>query len=124
MSGKSLLRCAVPVLLLSAACASPALDPYESCSSGDTCSMAGITCQGSTLGATSWTGALCTTTCTSNSDCPQDLSNYSAVCVFYAEGIGQCYLTCPGGSSTCPYGQSCFSYSNDYNGGNIELCTP
>ena len=51
------------------------------------------------------------------SDCLQVPSNYSAACV-----NGQCYLTCPSGSVSCPYSQGCFTF--DSNAGPISLCTP
>jgi hypothetical protein len=92
-------------------------DPYDSCSGGDECS-GGLACIDTTLPVSSgYSGSLCTSTCGSDSDCLQVPENYSAACV-----NGQCYLTCPSGSGTCPYSQGCFTF--DSNAGSISLCTP
>jgi hypothetical protein len=92
----------------------PIIDnPYETCYAGDICA-GGLTCAVTTLPASSGlTGYFCTSGCSVDSDCVQVLSNYDAICV-----DNQCYLSCPAGSSTCPYDQSCFNF------GSISLCTP
>lgn len=93
------------------------VNPYESCAYGDYCN-GGLTCAQTTLPASSgYTGSFCTAGCNFSSDCPQLISNYDAICVNQ-----QCYLQCPTGSNTCPYGQGCFIF--DSNVGPISLCTP
>jgi hypothetical protein len=92
-------------------------NPYETCYANDIC-LGGLTCAQTTLPASSaYTGFFCTSGCNYNSDCVQVPSNYNAACV-----DGQCYLTCPAGSSTCPYDQGCFTF--DSNVGPLDLCTP
>ena len=91
-------------------------DPYESCETGDLCT-GGLDCLPTSLPAsTGFSGQLCTSTCSSDADCLQDVSNFSAVCV-----NDQCYLTCPS-SDSCPYSQGCLTF--DSNAGPISLCTP
>ena len=112
------IACALLTTALLAACGSPARavdDPYESCSGDDLCS-GGLACADSTLPA-GYNGSLCTSTCGSDADCLQVPQNYSAACV-----NGQCYLTCPAGGESCPYGQGCFTFTS--NAGLISLCTP
>jgi hypothetical protein len=92
-------------------------DPYESCVPGDYCN-GDLDCSPTTLPASSgFSGDFCTSGCNSDSDCLQVPTNYDAACV-----NGQCYLTCPTGSDSCPYSQSCFTF--DSNAGPISLCTP
>ncbi len=91
--------------------------PYESCVGGDYC-PGGLYCVGTTLPVSSgYSGSFCTTGCNDSLDCPQVVSNYDAICV-----NSQCYLQCPTGSNTCPYGQGCFTFSS--NVGPVSLCTP
>jgi hypothetical protein len=90
--------------------------PYETCYSGDVCAQ-GLYCTQTLLPASSgYTGFFCTSGCTYDTDCVQLVQNYNAVCV-----SGQCYLSCPAGSSTCPYDQGCFTFNDN---GLIDLCTP
>ena len=96
---------------------------YDSCVPGDVCADGNFTCESSTLGDPSFTGSFCTAACTANSGCPEDVSGFPTVCVLYAQGLGQCYLTCPTGN-TCPYGQGCFAYQDAFTGNLINLCTP
>jgi len=124
MKLQSVVAVAVLAVVLGAGCVSAVYDPYETCYAGDVCTGAGVSCQSSTLSGSSWSGELCTTSCVSDGDCPQDVSNYNAVCVFYGSGEGQCFLTCPGGSYSCPYGQACFTYVDGYTGDSLDLCTP
>jgi hypothetical protein len=93
--------------------------PYETCDSAtDVCSQ-GLACLPTTLpAATGFTGELCTTTCTYSTDCPQDITNYASICV-----NGQCYTQCPAGSSTCPYGTACLTFS-DQTGRAVDICAP
>jgi hypothetical protein len=96
----------------------PVNQPYESCAAGEACS-GGTVCTGTTLpAAAGYTGAFCTTGCSVGSDCLMDLSNYQAECV-----NGQCYITCPTGGLTCPYGTGCLTFS-DQAGQPINICTP
>ncbi len=92
-------------------------NPYETCYAGDVC-VGGLTCAVTTLPVSSgYTGYFCTSGCSLDSDCVQVPTNYNATCV-----NSQCYLSCPAGGSTCPYGQSCFTF--DSNVGSLDLCTP
>lgn len=103
--------------LAGAGCGAGRVDPYESCGNGDYCT-GGLTCATTTLPASSgYTGAFCTAGCFDSSDCPQLLSNYYAICV-----NEQCYLQCPTGSGSCPYGQGCFVFNSNI--GPVSLCTP
>jgi hypothetical protein len=93
-------------------------DPYESCNPSDSCSQ-NTACLATTLPASSgFTGYLCTVTCASDSNCPQDLTNYASICV-----NSQCYTQCPSGGASCPYGTGCVTFS-DQNGNLVNLCTP
>jgi hypothetical protein len=124
-----LLTCLLFGAVMSAGCGSsapssdnntpPVTDnPYETCYAGDVC-LGGLTCAVTTLPASSGvTGYFCTSGCNVDSDCVQVPNNYSAACV-----NGQCYLTCPSGSSTCPYSQGCFTFV-DTNQNSLNLCTP
>jgi hypothetical protein len=126
MNTRNLLTCMLFGAVMAAGCGSspstdntaPIIDnPYDTCYAGDTCA-GGLTCAGTTLPASSgYTGYFCTSGCSLDTDCLQVPTNYSASCV-----NEQCYLTCPAGSSSCPYGQSCFTF--DSNLGSIDLCTP
>ncbi|MGA7742320.1 MAG: hypothetical protein WBV96_25125 [Polyangia bacterium] len=121
-----LLTCLLFGAVMAAGCgSSPSNDntapitdnPYDTCYSGDSCA-GGLTCIGTNLPASSgYTGYFCTSVCSFDTDCLQIPTNYTASCV-----NGLCYLTCPAGSSTCPYDQSCFTF--DSNLGSIDLCTP
>ena len=92
--------------------------PYESCVGGDYCTTAGLYCARTTLPVSSgYSGSFCTSTCATSSDCAQLVSNYYAICV-----NSQCYLQCPSGSNSCPYGQGCFTFSSNI--GPVSLCTP
>jgi hypothetical protein len=113
-------RAALCCLVLLAACTSPAPvdQPYESCTLNEGCSQ-GTGCLATTLPASAgFTGASCTTGCSQDADCLQDLNNYDAICV-----NGQCYIECPGGGASCPYGTGCLNFS-DQNGGDVTVCTP
>lgn len=104
--------------LTAAACGTVVNQPYQACAYGETCS-GGTVCQQTRLPASSgYTGALCTTGCTYGSDCLQDLSNYAAICV-----NSQCYIECPSGGYSCPYGTACISFADQY-GYPVNLCTP
>ena len=104
---------------MSLAACGPVLDqPYQSCGYGEACA-GGTVCAQTTLPASAgFTGALCTSSCVTSNDCLQDLSNYAAICV-----NSQCYIECPTGGYSCPYGTGCISFS-DQNGYLINLCTP
>jgi len=119
MNTRQLLACSLFAAVMTVGCGSsaPIDSPYDTCYSGDRCA-AGLTCATTTLPVSSgYTGAFCTSGCTYDSDCVQVPSNYSAACV-----DNQCYLTCPSGNYSCPYGQDCFTF--DSNLGSIDLCTP
>ena len=105
-------------LLIGAGCGgSYSVGPYQSCSGGDYCGN-GLTCAGTTLPVSSgYSGSFCTSGCFDSSDCGQLVSNYDAICV-----NEQCYLQCPRGSNSCPYGQGCFTFNS--NVGPVSLCTP
>jgi hypothetical protein len=104
---------------IAAGCNGPVIDsPYESCAPGEGCSQ-GTICLATTLPASAgYTGDLCTNYCNSSADCLQDLTNYAAICV-----NTQCYIQCPGGGSTCPYGTACLVFT-DQGGNPVSLCTP
>ena len=73
-----------------------AKNAYEGCSTGDTCA-GGTVCTTASFTATGGVGALCTTTCTVGSVCPNYYTNsaYLPTCVVNGStGIGQCYDTC------------------------------
>ncbi len=92
--------------------------PYESCQPGDDCTQ-GTDCLETTLPVSAgFTGALCTVGCNTDLDCPQDLTNYAAICV-----NDQCYTQCPDGGALCPYGTGCVTLQ-DQNGFDFNLCTP
>lgn len=93
---------------------------YETCySTQDICAEGLLFCAPTSLPVSSgYTGYFCTSGCTSDSSCLQVPQNYSAVCV-----NGQCYLSCPGGSATCPGDQGCFTFDTT-SGGQLDLCTP
>ncbi len=113
MKVQSLIRALVGIVLL--AClpgcfvsVGSTRNPYDNCTSGDTC--AGYTaCQnantttnpGATVG-----GPFCTTSCVLSSDCPSDASGYLVVCVSTAAAGGQCYRACASGN-LCPGGFTC-----------------
>jgi len=104
---------------MAAGCHSNAVvdQPYESCLAGEVCAK-GLYCTPTNLPASSGiSGYFCTSGCTYDSDCLQLVQNYDAVCV-----SNLCYLTCPSGSSTCPYDQGCFTF--DTNIDTLDLCTP
>jgi hypothetical protein len=93
------------------------VDAYESCYDGDYC-LHQLTCAGTVLSAsTGVTGYFCTSGCYYDSDCYQPAGTYDSFCV-----SGQCYLSCPTGSSGCPYDQSCVTFSTTT--GLISLCAP
>ncbi len=94
-------------------------NPYESCDPNVDVCAGGTDCLDTTLPVSAgFTGSLCTVACNFDTDCPQDLTNFAAICV-----NSQCYTQCPNGGSSCPYGTSCISFSDD--GGNeVDLCTP
>ena len=116
----SLVRlCGVAMLVLAGCGPLVVVDnPYESCSAGDACGQ-GTACYQSSLPASAgFTGNLCSTPCNDSSDCLQDLTNYAAICV-----NSLCYIQCPTGGSTCPYGTGCVQFS-DQSGNAVNLCTP
>ena len=93
-------------------------DAYDSCEPGDLCPD-GLACTPTDLPAsTGYSGDFCTASCSVATDCPGIPGSFDAACV-----NGQCYLTCPAGSGTCPYSQGCLSFT-DQNGNAIDLCTP
>ncbi len=93
-------------------------EPYESCQPGDVCDQ-GTVCSGTTLPVSAgFTGNLCTVGCTVDTDCPQDLSNFSSICV-----NSQCYTQCPDGGANCPYGTGCVTFQ-DQDGNEFNICTP
>lgn len=94
-------------------------NPYESCDPTlDTCAQQ-LDCLATTLPASAgYTGYLCTVTCATDADCPQDLNNYAAVCV-----NEQCYTSCPDGGAACPYGTQCLAFTDD-TGAEVDLCSP
>jgi hypothetical protein len=112
---------ALGVALLLVGCGNPVgvvASPYESCTASDTCSQGSTCYQGSLPVSAGFTGNLCSFPCTFDSDCPQDLTNYAAICV-----NSLCYIQCPVGGSTCPYGTGCVQFQ-DQAGNAINLCTP
>ncbi len=117
---RHLLRCSLLAALVAVGCGTNRRvdGPYQACAPGDGCAQ-GTVCAGSTLPASAgYTGNLCTTGCNTTNDCLQDLSNYAAICV-----NSQCYIQCPQGGSTCPYGTGCLTFQ-DQSGNRIDLCTP
>jgi hypothetical protein len=113
------LTCALFGAAMAAGCGggNSVYQPYDTCyNSNDVCAQ-GLWCTPTSLPVSSgYTGLFCTSGCTYDSDCLPLVQNYDAVCV-----SGQCYLTCPSGSSTCPYDQRCFTFNDN---GLIDLCTP
>jgi hypothetical protein len=109
---------AIAIVAVTAGCGpAPADYPYDTCNPGEVCA-GGLTCATSTLPAgSSFTGTFCTSGCTTSADCLQVPENQTATCV-----NGHCYLQCPTGGISCPYGQACFTY--DSNVGPISLCSP
>jgi hypothetical protein len=92
--------------------------PYQSCGEYDGCST-GTFCSETTLPASAgYTGSFCTNSCHADADCLQDLDNYAAICV-----NAQCYITCPTGNRSCPYGTGCLTFA-DSSGFGFNLCTP
>lgn len=91
--------------------------PYESCLAEDVCAEP-MSCAVTILpNSTGYAGGyFCTSGCTYDSDCYQVPSNYPSACVG-----GQCYQTCPAGSSACFSDQACFTYDDN---GPIDLCSP
>ena len=119
MNLKSML-CITIGLMLCASCVgrSSVMGPYQSCGEYDDCS-AGTFCSSTTLPASAgYTGSLCTNGCDFDSDCLQDLDNFEAICVNH-----QCYITCPTGNRTCPYGTGCLTFVDEFGYGE-NLCTP
>jgi hypothetical protein len=116
------LRMLLPMLALAlAACggSSRQIDlPYESCSPNDGCTQGTGCIQTSLPASAGFTGSSCSTGCNVDSDCLQDLQNFEAICVF-----SQCYIQCPQGNSTCPYGTGCVSFLDQQNF-ETDLCTP
>jgi hypothetical protein len=121
MEGFEMKRFPIVVLSFAAlfACASSTVDqPYESCTASEGCTQ-GTGCIESTLPASAgYTGNFCSTGCNNSNDCLQDLSNYAAICV-----NGACYIQCPAGGQTCPYGTGCLDFT-DQNNDIVSLCTP
>jgi hypothetical protein len=104
--------------VLLTACGAVVDQPYSSCTPGDACGQ-GTVCAATTLPASSgFTGSFCTNGCNVGSDCLMDLTNYATSCV-----NSQCYITCPAGGGSCPYGTGCLTFM-DQNGNPINLCTP
>jgi hypothetical protein len=110
-----LLLCGLSLAGCSISVSNGTASPYENCSAVEVCT-GGTACLDSTLPA-GYAGYFCTTTCQASTDCGQDLTNYDAICV-----NSQCYIQCPTGGITCPYGTSCFTF--DSNVGPVSLCTP
>jgi hypothetical protein len=119
MPGARTLLFAVLALVLAACGTNQQVDaPYEACTLREGCSQ-GTACLQTTLPSSAgYTGASCTTNCNADSDCLQDLQNYAAICV-----NAQCYIECPQGNSTCPYGTGCLSFT-DQDGLETDICTP
>jgi hypothetical protein len=120
-----IFRCSILALVVAAlgagvlGCGSALPGAYETCDYGYDACPGGLVCYDTTLPASAgYSGALCTTVCTYSTDCPQLVANYDAICV-----NGQCYIQCPAGGSTCPYGTGCLEFS-DQSGNPIDLCTP
>jgi hypothetical protein len=120
----------LPALLLTAAACGggggPQLfQPYDSCDTqnGDGCTSfggIGFACVPTTLPPpVAFTGEFCTVGCATISDCPLAINNFDTICV-----NSQCYIQCPQGSQTCPYGQGCFPFTDSATGDIISLCTP
>jgi hypothetical protein len=115
----SAFRALLCVVLLAGCATQNNVDqPYESCDLNEGCSQ-GTACLQTTLPASAgYTGASCTTPCNVDADCLQDLSNYAAICVNQ-----QCYIQCPNGGQSCPYGTGCVTFS-DQAGFPVDTCTP
>ena len=117
----SRLRFLLPFAFALAACGggNNVFQPYEACTgSADLCTQ-GFACQASNLPVFANTGGLCTVSCGSDPDCLQDLNNFAAICV-----NSQCYIQCPAGGRTCPYGTACVDFTESDTGDIISLCTP
>ena len=96
----------------------PLDEPYESCQAGDDCDQNTV-CAATTLPVSAgFTGNLCTVGCSVDADCPQDLQNFSSICV-----EDQCYTQCPDGGANCPYGTACVTFQDQF-GNEFNLCTP
>jgi hypothetical protein len=103
---------------LLAGCGTTVRQPYESCTSDEGCSQ-GTACLPTSLPVfAGFTGAVCTNACAVSTDCLPVFNNFDTSCV-----NGQCYLTCPSGNISCPYGTTCLSFT-DQNGFLVNLCTP
>lgn len=118
------LRMLLPALFLTAAACGggggPRLfQPYDTCDTqnGDGCTNS-FACVQSSLPAAAFTGDFCTVPCNVDADCPLVLNNFDTICY-----QGQCYIQCPQGGATCPYGQACGSYPIGP-GAVVDLCTP
>jgi len=120
------LRMLLPALFLTAAACGgggggPRLfQPYDTCDTqnGDGCTSS-FACVQSSLPSATFTGDFCTVGCNTTSDCPLVINNFDTVCV-----NAQCYIQCPTGGQTCPYGQGCVSFTDASSGALIDLCTP
>jgi hypothetical protein len=112
----------LPVLALAlAGCSSSSqVDlPYETCVPSDGCSQ-GTGCIKSSLPVSAgFSGNFCSTGCSTDRDCLQDLQNFAAICVEQ-----ECFIQCPQGGATCPYGTGCVTFTDDQTGDLIDLCTP
>jgi hypothetical protein len=119
----SRFRLLLPLALTVIACEStPAPQiraAYDSCNPGDGCVDPGFTCVQSNLPAQTFTGYFCTVIgCAVDNDCPLVVGNFATICV-----NAQCFIQCPSGSATCPYGQGCVGFP-DSTGGTSVICTP
>ena len=97
----------------------PTAGAYETCDDRVDVCPGGLTCTPSSLPASAgFTGEFCSSGCNFSTDCLQLVANYDAICV-----NSLCYIQCPAGGGTCPYGTGCLEFA-DQDGNPVDLCTP
>ncbi|MDP3273820.1 MAG: hypothetical protein Q8Q09_01405 [Deltaproteobacteria bacterium] len=99
---------------------------YQSCSPGDTCTGISV-CQTSAITlAGSAAGALCTTSCTVDTQCPSSPSTgNTSLCLSTTGGSGQCFAKCMT-NTDCAAGTTCGAVQRTGPGGtmSINVCIP